>query len=125
MRCPLKVTVENDQVVRIEGNPHAPGIEGSLCAKGAAAIGLLNDTQRLQYPLIRSGPRGSDSWRRATWPEALAYVARKLKGIIAKDGARSIVFGERWNLSTHISRTFMKAIGSPNHYTHDSLCKGR
>ena len=31
---------------------------------------------------------------------------------------------ERTNLSTHVSKTFMKAIGSPNHFTHDALCKG-
>ena len=124
MRCPIKVTVKNDQVVRIEGNPHVPGIEGSICAKGAAAIGLLNDTERLQYPMVRSGPRGSNRWRRVSWQEALDYVSRKLERIIEKDGAQSIVFGERWNLSTHLSRTFMKAIGSPNHFTHDSLCKG-
>jgi thiosulfate reductase/polysulfide reductase chain A len=35
-----------------------------------------------------------------------------------------VVFGERTNLNTHISKTFMKAIGSPNHFTHDALCKG-
>jgi len=124
MRCPIKVIVENDQVSRIEGNPHAAGIEGRLCAKGAAAIGLLDDVERLQYPMIRTGPRGSNNWRKASWPEALEYVSQKLKSIIAKEGARSIVFGERWNLSTHISRTFMNAIGSPNHFTHDTLCKG-
>jgi thiosulfate reductase/polysulfide reductase chain A len=124
MRCPIKVIVENNQVTRIEGNPHAAGIEGRLCAKGAAGIGLLNDVERLQYPMIRSGPRGSNNWRKASWPEALEYISQKLKIIIDKEGARSIVFGERWNLSTHISRTFMNAIGSPNYFTHDSLCKG-
>ncbi len=124
VRCPIKVTVENGQVVWIDGNPHVPGIDGSLCARGAAGIALLNDTERLQAPMIRTGPRGSGMWRKASWDEALGYIADKLKEIIARYGAQSVVLGERTNLSTHVTKTFMKALGSPNHFTHDALCKG-
>jgi thiosulfate reductase/polysulfide reductase chain A len=124
VRCPIKVYVENDQVKWIEGNPHVPGMEGSLCPKGAAGIALLNDHERVQTPMIRTGPRGSGQWKNATWDEALDTVAEKLKGIIEKYGGQSVAFGERTNLSTHVSKTFMKAIGSPNHFTHDALCKG-
>jgi thiosulfate reductase/polysulfide reductase chain A len=124
VRCPIRVEVENDEVTWIEGNPHVPGIEGAICAKGSAGLALLNDTERPQYPMIRTGPRGAGQWRRATWEEALDYVADKLKAIIDESGGQSVVFGERTNLNTHISKTFMKAIGSPNHFTHDALCKG-
>jgi thiosulfate reductase/polysulfide reductase chain A len=124
VRCPIKVTVENDEVRWIEGNPYVPGIEGALCAKGAAGLALLNDSERPQHPMIRTGARGAGQWRRATWDEALDYVADKLKDIIQQHGARSVLFGERVNLNTHISKTFMKALGSPNHFSHDALCKG-
>ncbi len=124
VRCPIRVVVANDDVVWIQGNPHVPGIEGALCAKGSAGLALLNDRERPQYPMIRTGERGAGQWRRASWEEALDYVADKLKGIIQEHGAHSVVFGERTNLNTHISKTFMKALGSPNHFTHDALCKG-
>ena len=124
VRCPIRVLVENDDVKWIEGNPHVPGIEGALCAKGSAGLALLHDHERPQYPMIRTGPRGSGQWRQATWNEALDYVGEKLKRIIKQHGGQSVVFGERTNLNTHISKTFMKAIGSPNHFTHDALCKG-
>ncbi len=124
VRCPIRVLVENDEVIWIEGNPHVPGIEGALCAKGSAGIALLNDTERPQYPMIRTGARGAGQWRQASWEEALDYVAEKLTSIIARHGPQSVVFGERTNLNTHISKTFMKALGSPNHFTHDALCKG-
>ena len=124
VRCPIRVEVENDEVTWIEGNPHVPGIDGAICAKGSAGLALLNDTERPQYPMIRTGPRGAGQWRRATWEEALDHTAAKLKTIIDKFGAQSVVFGERTNLNTHISKTFCKAIGSPNHFTHDALCKG-
>jgi thiosulfate reductase/polysulfide reductase chain A len=124
VRCPIKVEVQNGQVVWLEGNPHVPGIDGSLCPRGAAGIALLNDSERLQSPLIRTGERGSGKWRKATWDEALDLVAEKLKEIIEKHGGHSIVMGERTNLNTHVSKTLMKALKSPNHFTHDSLCKG-
>ncbi|MFH0993927.1 MAG: molybdopterin-dependent oxidoreductase [Pseudomonadota bacterium] len=124
VRCPIKVRVESGQVKWIEGNPHVPGMEGSLCPRGAAGISLLYDTERVQSPMIRIGERGEGKWRKATWDEALDYTADKLKQVIKTHGPQSVVFQERTNLSTHVSKTFMKAIGSPNHCTHDALCKG-
>lgn len=48
----------------------------------------------------------------------------KLREIIKHHSGQSVVLGEHTNLNTHISKTFMKAIGSPNHLTHDALGKG-
>ncbi|MDQ0287123.1 thiosulfate reductase/polysulfide reductase chain A [Desulfofundulus luciae] len=124
VRCPIKVMVENDNVKLIEGNPHVAGIEGSICPKGAAGVSLLNDDERLKRPLIRTGPRGSGQWREASWEEALDYVAAKLAEVKEKYGGRSIALTERAHLNSHISKTFMKALGSPNYFTHDSCCKG-
>lgn len=124
VRCPIRCVVENDDVKWIEGNPHVAGIEGSLCPRGSAGIALLKDHERVQSPMIRTGPRGSAKWKRATWEEALDYVGEKLKGIIDAHGGHSVVLGERTQLSTHVSKTFLRAIGSPNHFTHDAICKG-
>lgn len=124
VRCPIRVLVDNGRVTWIEGNPHVAGMEKSLCPRGAAGTALLYDTQRVQSPMIRAGERGSGQWRKATWEEALDYVGNKLKVIIAEHGGQSVVFSERTQLSTHVNKTFMKAIGSPNHVTHDALCKG-
>lgn len=124
IRCPIQVKVKDGHVVWIQGNPHVPNIEGSLCPRGAAGISLLNDTQRVQSPLIRTGERGSGNWRKASWDEALTYVADKLKTIMNTYGGKSVVFGERVNLMTHVSKTFMNAIQSPNYFSHDTLCKG-
>jgi len=124
VRCPIQVTVKDGQVTFIEGNPKVAGIEGSLCPRGSAGIALLYDAQRLQSPLIRTGERGSGQFRKASWDEALDTIADKLKAVITKHGGQSVALTERTNLATHVSKTFMKAIGSPNHFTHDALCKG-
>ncbi|MEN8782337.1 MAG: molybdopterin-dependent oxidoreductase, partial [Desulfobacterales bacterium] len=124
VRCPIKVQVKDGQVRWIEGNPLVPGMEGSLCPRGAAGINMLYDNERLQSPLIRDGERGAGKWRKVGWDEALDYIADKLKTIIAKNGGHSVILGERTQLATHVSKSFLKAIGSPNHFTHDALCKG-
>jgi thiosulfate reductase/polysulfide reductase chain A len=124
VRCPIKVTVKDGQVTWIEGNPHVPGMEGSLCPKGAAGISFLYDSQRVQSPMIREGKRGEGKWRKVGWDEALDYVAGQLKPILKEHGGKSVALCERVNLATHVTKTFMKALGSPNHITHDALCKG-
>ncbi|CAB5150408.1 Oxidoreductase, molybdopterin-binding [Olavius algarvensis associated proteobacterium Delta 3] len=124
IRCPIRVLTESGQVKWIEGNPHVAGMEGSLCPRGAAGINMLYDNERLQYPMIRDGERGSGKWRKVSWDEALDYIGEKLRGIIDTHGGQSVVLGERTQLATHVSKTFLKAIGSPNHFTHDALCKG-
>jgi len=124
VRCPIKVTVKDGHVDWIEGNQHVPGIDGSLCPRGSAGKSLLYDDQRLQSPLIRVGERGSGNWRKASWEEAIDYVGTQLKDIIDKHGGHSVALCERAQLATHVSKTFLKAIKSPNHFTHDALCKG-
>ena len=124
VRCPIKVLVKDGQVKWIEGNPHVAGMEGSLCPRGAAGINMLYDHERLQSPMIREGKRGEGKWRKATWDEALDYIAEKLKDIIDSHGGHSVILGERTQLATHVSKTFLKAIKSPNHFTHDAICKG-
>ncbi|MCP4718516.1 MAG: molybdopterin-dependent oxidoreductase [Desulfobacteraceae bacterium] len=124
VRCPIKVKVKDGHVDWIEGNQNVAGIDGSLCPRGSAGKSLLYDAQRLQSPLIRVGERGSGNWRKASWDEAIDYVATRLKDIIDKNGGHSVSLCERAQLATHVSKTFLKAIKSPNHFTHDALCKG-
>ena len=37
VRCPIEVTVEDDRVTWLQGNPHDTTLGTSLCAKGSAA----------------------------------------------------------------------------------------
>ena len=85
VRCPMEVTVEDGRVTWLQGNTNDPAIGASLCAKGAAGLAFESDDQRPQTPLIRKGPRGSGEWRRASWDEALDYIAEKLHAAIERD----------------------------------------
>ncbi len=122
VRCPIEVEVENDDIIFVQGNPHAPGIKGALCARGGAGIGLLNDPERPQYPMIREGARGAGKWRRVDWDEALDYVAGKLQHLIREHGGRSVLWSDRSGPFIDLHQAFMRGLGSPNYCDHDSAC---
>lgn len=60
------------------------------CLKGLSMMNLIYGKDRLKYPLIRTGKRGSGEFRKATWDEALEYTANKLKEITDKYDSNSI-----------------------------------
>ncbi len=122
VRCPIKVDVEDGVVKWIEGNPNDPGMAGRLCAKGSAGIAMLYDYERPQHPLIREGKRGEGKWKKATWDEALDYIAKKLQSIIKKHGGKAVALSDRGGPFRDIHRSFLRAIGSPNYFNHDCTC---
>ncbi|UJX42684.1 molybdopterin-dependent oxidoreductase [Desulfovibrio sp. JY] len=122
VRCPMMATVADNTVVQLQGNPHAAGIKGALCARGAAGAALIADDERPQFPMIRAGERGEGKWRKVSWDEALAYVAGKLSGIKDAHGGRSILLSDRGGPFRDMHRAFLKALGSPNYCNHDAAC---
>jgi len=122
VRCPMMSVVEDGKIVTIHGNPHAGGIKGALCARGAAGLALVDDDERPQFPMIRTGARGEGKWRRVSWDEALTHVAERLTRIKAEHGARSILLSDRGGPFREIYRAFMRGLGSPNYCNHDAAC---
>ncbi|GAB5046225.1 molybdopterin-containing oxidoreductase family protein [Thermodesulfovibrio sp. TK110] len=123
-RCPIRVEVTDGRVTWIEGNPYVPGMEGSLCARGSAGLALLYDFERLQYPMIRTGPRGSGQYKRASWDEAFAYIAEKVKALQSQYGKRTVALLDRGaGLFGEIQRLIVRGMGSPNYFNHDDFCR--
>jgi formate dehydrogenase major subunit len=83
--CSFDVWSKDRHILKVEPlEGPANGI--STCIKGKFAWDHINSTDRLTKPLIREG----DSFREATWEEALNLVARRLTEIKAKNGPDSI-----------------------------------
>jgi len=123
-RCPIRVEVTDGKITWIEGNPYMAGIERALCARGSAGMVHLYDKERPQYPMIRKGERGSGVWKKVTWDEALNYIAENLTAIKDKYGAKAIALLDRGGgLFGEMQRVFIRAIGSPNYFNHDDLCR--
>lgn len=122
VRCPVRVEVENGKVTWIEGNANDGGMGTSICAKAASCIPMLDDDQRPLNPMIRDGARGSGKWKNVSWDEAYDYIEEKLKGVVDKYGAKSIIFSDRGGPFADLHKAFMKALGSPNYINHDCTC---
>ncbi len=112
-RCGVLASVQDGKVVRVEGNPDHPLNKGKLCARGNAGTKLLDDPDRLKYPMIRTGARGEGRFRRATWDEALDLLAARLKELKAKHGPESVAFFPH-GIGAREFGTLMKAYGTPN-----------
>jgi assimilatory nitrate reductase catalytic subunit len=102
----------------VAGDPVHPANFGRLCSKGLALSSTVGLEGRLLEPMI--GPRA------ASWPEATAYVARRLSDTIARHGPDSLAFYVSGQLLTedyYAANKLMKGfIGSANIDTNSRLC---
>ncbi len=115
--CGVRARLIGDRVVKVDGNPLHPISRGRLCAKGQAALQVLHHPDRVRSPLRRVGPRGSiDSFRAASWEDALADVSGRLAALREQKRPEGLVLargGDR-TLDLRIARRFVEAFGSPN-----------
>ena len=77
-----------DKFDKVEGKYYNP----RGCMRGASYLRYVYSDVRLKYPLIRAGKRGEGKFRRATWDEALNYIAEKMVNIARKHGSDELVF---------------------------------
>jgi len=61
------------------------------CQKGATWSRTLYGEERVRYPLRRAGERGSGSWERVSWDDALGDIAEKMLDVIEQSGPESII----------------------------------
>ena len=114
--CGVLATVRNGRVVKLQGNPEDPMSKGRMCAKGLSGIQALYHPNRNKYPLIRAGERGENKWRRASWGEALEYIAKGLMKVREQYGAEAVACStggggnpEIWSIAR-----FCNIFGTPN-----------
>ena len=88
----MLVTVEQDRVVNIAGDPAHPFTDGFLCHKVSRLAERIHHRDRLLFPMKRSGPRGSGQFERISWTEALDQIASRFRSIAAgPDGPQAIL----------------------------------
>ena len=89
--CGLLAEVEGGALVGVRGNPAHGYSRGSLCGKMQHYERSVNSPERLLFPQIRNGPKGSGQFRRAGWEEAIALVAERLQAVKAAHGGEAIL----------------------------------
>lgn len=111
--CGLYVAVDKGRAAGIEYMLDHPASEGALCSKGNAALEILEHSERLRSPLMRSG----DSWAQTSWDEALAKVAEGLERAIRECGPESIGIlssSKCTNEENYLIQKLARCLGTPN-----------
>jgi len=90
--CEVEINVnrKTGKIANVTTNYSSPTAlnKGRSCVKGRFAWQFVNSEDRLTTPLIREG----DTFRKASWDEALSLVAEKLGGIKEKHGGDALGF---------------------------------
>lgn len=113
--CGMLVEVEDGRLLGVAGDPDNPDSRGFLCVRGQASGEIIGNHQRLLKPLIRAR-RTEDSWREASWGEALDLIADRMQaagreavGLWAGHGLFANNYGTR--VGSHLLRRFASFYG--------------
>ncbi len=120
--CSLVAYVRDGVVVREEApgdfepfEEGVPDFNPMVCQKGLAWSQQVHAPDRLLHPLRRVGDRGSGSWERISWDEALAEVADALLDAIEDGGPESIVHEGSPEIGAVMpAARFMRVLGASN-----------
>jgi anaerobic selenocysteine-containing dehydrogenase len=119
--CGIQVKVMEGRVKKIEGNPAHPVNKGKLCARGQASVQALYNPDRIEGPLRRTGERGSGSYEKISWEEALKTLAGNLSEL-KEGGGKEKLYLLTGGVSGHLNiliNDFMRAYGSKSRLTHE------
>ncbi|WP_300408936.1 molybdopterin-dependent oxidoreductase [Lagierella sp.] len=132
-QCHVSLDVDNGHIKKIMKSKE--NFPAALCLRGLYSEDVLNSPDRIKTPLIRTGEKGENSFREASWEEAIDLICEKFSNIIKNYGGHSLasVFGRgAFELSTSdfisLDRNsdeefgFFAPIGSPNNGSVSSLC---
>ncbi len=119
--CGLEIHVQDQKVVRIQGDEHDVYSKGHICPKAAALQDIHEDPDRLRQPLVRR----DGAWHPIGWNEALDLAANKINEVQQAHGrdAFAVYTG---NPTVHNTGTilylydFFHALGTRNRYASHS-----
>lgn len=113
-KCGVRLHVEDNEIIRVEGDPDHPISEGMLCTKAFSAQDIHAHPDRLKYPLKRIGERGAGDWERISWDQALTEIAECVNKNLAEYGPTSVISTQGTGRgSNHFHGRFQSTIGAP------------
>jgi anaerobic selenocysteine-containing dehydrogenase len=127
-RCGVVATVEDGKITQVNADPAHPN--GCICVKGAAAPEIVYSPDRVQYPMVRTRPKGDPDpgWVRITWDQALNLIALRLTDVKDNYGPEAVVFSRATTAGSAAIdfdgwlQRLANAFGSPNLLTSNHIC---
>jgi anaerobic selenocysteine-containing dehydrogenase len=89
--CTLHVQVEKGRIVTIDGGDANPTTRDFICNKVRRFADRVYGEDRLLHPAIREGRKGTGTFTRVTWDEALDHIANRMREIRDTVGAEAIL----------------------------------
>jgi anaerobic selenocysteine-containing dehydrogenase len=123
--CGMIAHLSNGKVTRVEGDPDDAWSRGKLCVKGRSSPQIIYAEDRLRHPLLREVR--SEPFRRASWQEAIDFIADRMQGIKEKHGAQAIAFYRGTTakvVDNAVLTRLARLYGSPNVTGTWSVCVG-
>ena len=122
-RCGIKVTVEDNKVRFIQGNPNHPINKGVLCAKGNSGIMKQYSPAKLSKPLLRKPgtERGAGEFEEISWDQALDMLEKRLRHIRATDPKKLAYFTGRDQMQA-LTGMWASQFGTINWAAHGGFC---
>jgi anaerobic selenocysteine-containing dehydrogenase len=114
--CGMLAEVEGNTLKAVRGDSENPDSQGFLCVRGRSTSEIFQNPKRLMYPQIRDDRR-TNIWRRASWDEALDFMAKRMRaagpenvGLWASHGA----FTTGATLTVQLMQRFANIYGCQN-----------
>jgi len=89
--CSLDVTLEEGRVVRLDGSSRNPVTADYICGKVRRFPEHVYHPLRIARPRIRTGKKGSGTFRDVSWDEALELVASRMRDVARTSGGEAIL----------------------------------
>ncbi len=80
-RCPIRLHVKDNKILKIEGDDAAEPDQLRTCLRCRAFRQYVHHPQRLMFPQKRIGDRGEGKFERISWVEALEMLAGELNRV--------------------------------------------
>lgn len=120
--CGLKVTVNGEKVVRIDGDEQHPITKGTICGRGRMLKERANAKERLLYPLKKVNGK----FVRVSWQEALDDIAKKMQELKKRLGPTAVLHSHDYannGLLKQLDQRFFNCYGGVTELV-GSLCWG-
>lgn len=124
--CAFTATVEDGRVTDLEPDTSRYPYDEKIvrgCRRWRMNLDVLDDPNRINYPLRRKGERGANEWERVSWNEALDDIAARLSALAEEHGPATLAsaiggpHASFWPL-----HRFMSLFGSPNNMGIGQIC---
>src|SRR5262245_22112184 len=89
--CSLTVSVRDGRIVEVDGGQASDVTRGYICAKVRRFPERVYGPDRVRYPMVRTGPKGSGTLSRVSWDEALEKIVVEIARVRDTIGAEAIL----------------------------------